>query len=90
MIPRYSRNEMSSIWTAENRFRIWFDIEPTPATLWQSWESFPPSRENIRKKGKWEIARIDEIEKTTRHDVLASSPILPNISAPTPALCIRA
>ncbi|MFA4995421.1 MAG: adenylosuccinate lyase [Bdellovibrionales bacterium] len=72
MIPRYSRNEMTSIWTAENRFRIWFDIEAHACDALAKLGVIPTeAAKNIRKKGKWEIARIDEIEKTTRHDVLA-------------------
>ena len=72
MIPRYSRNEMATIWTAENRFRIWFSIEAHACDALARLGVIPAeAAKNIRKKGKWEIARIDEIEKTTRHDVLA-------------------
>ncbi len=72
MIPRYSRKEMTSIWTAENRFRIWFNIEVHACDALAKLGVIPAeAAKNIRKKGKWEIARIDEIEKTTRHDVLA-------------------
>ncbi|MFA5040100.1 MAG: adenylosuccinate lyase [Bdellovibrionales bacterium] len=72
MIPRYSRPEMTSIWTAENRFRIWFDIESHACDALAKMGVIPASAaKNIRQKGKWEIARIDEIEKVTRHDVLA-------------------
>ncbi|MDE1902113.1 MAG: adenylosuccinate lyase [Alphaproteobacteria bacterium] len=72
MIPRYSRPEMSSIWTAENRFRIWFEIEAHACDALAKLGVIPASAaKNLWKKGKWDIARIDEIEKTTRHDVLA-------------------
>jgi adenylosuccinate lyase len=72
MIPRYTRPEMAAIWTAENRLRIWFDIEAFACDALAELGVIPAeAAKNIRKKGKWEIARIDEIEKTTRHDVLA-------------------
>ncbi len=72
MIPRYSRPEMTAIWTAENRFRIWFDIESYACEALANIGVIPAAAaKNIRKKGKWDIARIDEIEKVTRHDVLA-------------------
>jgi adenylosuccinate lyase len=72
MIPRYSRPEMSQIWTAENRFRIWFEIEAHACDEMARQGTIPKSvAKNLWKKGKWDIARIDEIEKVTRHDVLA-------------------
>ncbi|MDD4616317.1 MAG: adenylosuccinate lyase [Alphaproteobacteria bacterium] len=72
MIPRYSRPEMTAIWTDENRFRIWFDIEAHACNALAELGVIPKSAaENIRKKGQWEAQRIDEIEKITRHDVLA-------------------
>jgi len=72
MIPRYSRPEMTAIWTAENRFRIWFEIEAHACDALAKLGVIPLSAaKNIWKKGKWDVARIDEIEATTRHDVLA-------------------
>ncbi|MDE2029765.1 MAG: adenylosuccinate lyase [Alphaproteobacteria bacterium] len=72
MIPRYSRPEMTAIWTAENRFLIWFEIEAHACDALAKLGVIPASAaKNVWKKGKWDIARIDEIEKTTRHDVLA-------------------
>jgi len=72
MIPRYSRPEMTAIWTAENRFRIWFEIEAHACDALAKLGVIPLSAaKNLWKKGKWDIARIDEIEKVTRHDVLA-------------------
>jgi adenylosuccinate lyase len=72
MIPRYSRPEMTAIWTAENRFRIWFEIEAHACDALAKLGVIPASvAKKVREKGKWEIARIDEIEKVTRHDVLA-------------------
>ena len=72
MIPRYSRPEMASVWTAENRFRIWFEIEAHACDALASLGVIPASAaRNVWKKGKWDVTRIDEIEKVTRHDVLA-------------------
>jgi len=72
MIPRYSRPEMTRIWEPENRFRIWFEIEAHACDAQAELGVIPKSAAKaIWKKGKWDIARIDEIEKVTRHDVLA-------------------
>ncbi|MGH7035250.1 MAG: lyase family protein, partial [Stellaceae bacterium] len=72
MIPRYSRPAMSAIWEAENRFRLWFDIEAHACDALAAAGIIPrEAAEAIRAKGKWEIARIDEIERRIHHDVLA-------------------
>src|SRR5580698_1495526 len=72
MIPRYSRPEMAAIWEPENRLRIWFEIEAHACDAMAEIGVIPASAaRNIRKKAKWDVARIDAIEKQTRHDVLA-------------------
>ncbi len=72
MIPRYSRPEMTAIWEAQNRFRIWFEIEAHACDAQAALGVIPKSAaREIWKKGKWEIARIDEIERETKHDVIA-------------------
>jgi adenylosuccinate lyase len=72
MIPRYSRPEMTSIWTDENRFQIWFEIEAYACEALAELGVIPASAaKNVREKGQWDSARIDEIEQVTRHDVLA-------------------
>jgi adenylosuccinate lyase len=72
MIPRYSRPEMTSIWDPDNKLRIWFEIEAHACDAMAKIGIIPPSAaKTIWKKGKWSIDRIDEIEKETRHDVLA-------------------
>ncbi len=72
MIPRYSRPAMARIWEPENRFRLWFEIEAYACDALAELGVIPKgAAKNIRKKGKWDVARIDEIEKVTRHDVLA-------------------
>ena len=72
MIPRYSRPEMSKIWEPENRFRIWFEIEAHACDAQVHLGVIPAkSAAAIWEKGRWDIARIDEIEKETKHDVIA-------------------
>lgn len=72
MIPRYSRPEMATIWDPENKLRIWFEIEAHACDAMAKLGIIPKkAAQTIWKKGKWELARIDEIEKETRHDVLA-------------------
>ena len=76
MIPRYSRPDMVAIWEAENKFRIWFEIEAhatdklatlgvVPASaakaLWDWWGTNP----------KIDVPAIDAIEAVTKHDVIA-------------------
>ncbi|MDH3912623.1 MAG: adenylosuccinate lyase, partial [Rhodospirillales bacterium] len=72
MIPRYSRPEMAAIWEPENRFRIWFEIEAHACDAQAELGVIPKeAAQAVWKRGKWEIARIDEIERETRHDVIA-------------------
>jgi adenylosuccinate lyase len=72
MIPRYSRPEMTTIWDAENKFRIWFEIEAHACEAQAELGVIPKSAaEQLWEKGAWEIERIDEIERETRHDVIA-------------------
>ncbi len=72
MIPRYTRPEMAAIWSLENRYQIWFDIEAHACDAMAELGLIPKSAaETIRKKGAFEVARIEEIERETRHDVIA-------------------
>ena len=72
MIPRYSRPDMARIWEPDNRLRIWFEIEAHACDAQAALGIIPKSAaKNIWKTGKWDLARIDEIERETRHDVLA-------------------
>jgi adenylosuccinate lyase len=72
MIPRYSRPEMAAIWEPENRFRIWFEIEAHACDAQAALGVVPKSAaEAVWARGKFEIARIDEIERETKHDVIA-------------------
>jgi len=72
MIPRYTRPEMARIWDPENRFRIWFEIEAHACDAQAELGVIPKdAAKAVWERGKWEIARIDEIERETRHDVIA-------------------
>lgn len=72
MIPRYSRPEMTAIWAAENKFRIWFEIEAHASDAQAALGVIPKeAAKAIWERGAFQIERIDEIEKETKHDVIA-------------------
>ncbi len=72
MIPRYSRPAMSAIWEAQNRFRIWFEIEAHACDAQAALGIIPAAAARaVWERGKFDIARIDEIERETHHDVIA-------------------
>ncbi|OHV81152.1 adenylosuccinate lyase [Rhizobium sp. LCM 4573] len=75
MIPRYSRPEMVAIWSPETKFRIWFEIEAHACDALAAIGVIPKSAaETIWEKGgkaEFDVARIDEIEAVTKHDVIA-------------------
>jgi adenylosuccinate lyase len=72
MIPRYSRPEMAAIWEAKNRFRIWFEIEAHACDAQAALGVIPKEAARaVWEKGAFEVERIDEIERETRHDVIA-------------------
>jgi len=74
MIPRYSRPEMVAIWSPETKFRIWYEIEAHACDAMADLGVIP--RENAEavwkaKDVEFDVARIDEIEAVTKHDVIA-------------------
>lgn len=72
MISRYSRERMSAVWSPENRYRKWLDIEILACEAMARQGVIPKeSLRNIKKNAAFDIQRIDEIEKTTKHDVIA-------------------
>ncbi|OPL15146.1 MAG: adenylosuccinate lyase [delta proteobacterium MLS_D] len=72
MIPRYSRPEMVAIWSPENRYRKWLDVELLACEALAEQGKIPrDSLENIRKNAAFDVARIEEIEETVKHDVIA-------------------
>src|ERR1700733_15136031 len=63
---------MSAIWEPENRFRIWLEIEALATEALEETGAIPPGvAQAVRERGAFDIARIDEIERETRHDVIA-------------------
>ncbi len=72
MIPRYTRPVMADIFEAQNRFKIWLEIETLAAEKMGEMGTVPKSvAKSMREKGNFDIARIDEIEKEVKHDVIA-------------------
>ncbi len=72
MIPRYSRPEMVAIWEPENKFRIWFEIEAHACDAQAELGVIPKeAAKAVWERGAFEVERIDEIERETKHDVIA-------------------
>lgn len=72
MIPRYSRPEMAKIWEPENKYRKWLDVEIAACEAWAELGEIPKkSLDVIKKKANFNIKRIDKIELTVKHDVIA-------------------
>src|ERR1700678_2219988 len=86
MIPRYTRPEMDSIWEAQTRFKIWVEIEAHAADAQAERGVIP--KEAARtiwakpKDATFDVARIDEIERETKHDVIAFLTHLAEIVGP--------
>jgi|TARA_B100000959_G_scaffold34696_2_gene33013 adenylosuccinate lyase len=72
LIPRYSLPELAKIWEPENKFSIWLKIEILACEALAKRREIPASAvAEIKKKAKFDIARIDEIEREVKHDVIA-------------------
>lgn len=72
MIPRYSLPQMARIWTEENKFQTWLQVELAALEAMARYGLVPASSvANIRAKARFEVARIEEIEAQTKHDVIA-------------------
>ncbi|MCH1624683.1 adenylosuccinate lyase [Fredinandcohnia quinoae] len=72
MIERYTREEMGAIWTEENRFKAWLEVEILACEAWAELGDIPKEDvELIRKNASFDVTRIKEIEEETRHDVVA-------------------
>ena len=72
MISRYSRKELVKIWSEENKYKIWLDIEVAAAQAMEKYRIIPKGVSSIvRKKGKIRVKRIHEIEDKVKHDVIA-------------------
>ena len=72
MISRYTRDEMAAIWTDENKYKAWLEVEILAAEAWAELGIIPKDEvKNIRPNAKIDVDRILEIEADTRHDVVA-------------------
>ena len=86
MIERYSRSQMTAIWAQDTKFRIWFEIEAHACDALAELGVIPKeAAAKIWEKGNaatFDVARIDEIERTTKHDVIAFLTHLSEIVGP--------
>jgi adenylosuccinate lyase len=72
MIPRYTRPEMGRLWDTETKFQKWLDVEIAVCEAWAELGEIPKDAlKVIKKKARFDIKRIDEIEKVVKHDVIA-------------------
>ena len=72
MIERYTRPEMGAIWTEENRFKAWLEVEILACEAWSELGAIPKEDvKALRENATFDVNRIKEIEEETRHDVVA-------------------
>ena len=75
MIPRYARPEMTALWSPETKFRIWFEIEAHAADAMAELGVIPKEAAHViwekGREAKFDVARIDAIEREVKHDVIA-------------------
>ena len=72
MIPRYSRDIVTDIWSQETKYKIWLDIEIYAAEAMEKYKIIPKGvAAKVKKKSTINVKRIDAIEKITKHDVIA-------------------
>src|SRR5262245_43346730 len=86
MIPRYAREKMSAIWSPDTKYRIWFEIEAHATDAMAELGVVPKSAaQALWEKGrhaKFDVARIDPIERQLKHDVIAFLTHLAEIVGP--------
>lgn len=72
MIHRYSRPEMSGIWTDESKYKYWLEVELAACDAWAGLGKIPKaSLKKIREKAGFKVQRVNKLEKTLKHDVIA-------------------
>ena len=72
MIPRYSTPDMEKIWSTKNKYKIWLKIETLACEAMEKLNKIPKgTASEIKKKSNFNVNRILEIEKETKHDVIA-------------------
>ena len=72
MIDRYTRPEMGAVWADQNRYRKWLDVELAVCEAWARLGKIPRrALKTIQEKAGFSVARIDDIEKVVKHDIVA-------------------
>jgi adenylosuccinate lyase len=72
MIERYTNPEMGAVWTEDNKYRRWLDVEIAVCEAWARLGKIPtPALKRIKAKAGFEVKRIEEIEKVVKHDIIA-------------------
>src|SRR5215204_319773 len=72
MIPRYTHPDMGRIWSDQRKYETWLQVEVAAADAMARAGIIPPeAARDIRERGAFDIARIEQIERTTQHDVIA-------------------
>ena len=72
MISRYSRKELVNIWSEENKYKIWLDVEIAAALAMEKYKIIPKGVSSVvKRKGKINVKRILQIEEKVKHDVIA-------------------
>ena len=72
MISRYSRKELTTIWSEENKYKIWLNVEIAAAQAMEKTGQIPKGvSSTVKKKGRINVGRIHAIEKNVKHDVIA-------------------
>jgi adenylosuccinate lyase len=72
MIPRYTRHQMGKLWDVETKYQRWLNIEVAVCEVWAELGQIPKDDlKEIKKRARFDVKRIDEIEKVVKHDVIA-------------------
>ena len=72
MVERYAREEMKKLWDMNAKYQAWIDVEIAAVKAWNKLGLIPDvDAKKIEENAKFDIKRIDEIEKETKHDVIA-------------------
>ena len=72
MISRYSRKELTEIWSEENKYKIWLDVEIAAAQAMEKFKIIPKGVASVvRQRGKINVKRIHQIEDKVKHDIIA-------------------
>ena len=81
MIDRYTRPEMAALWTKQKKFETWLEVELNATDAWVKLGKVPAeAAAAMRKNAKFTVERVEEIEQSTRHDVVAFSSTSSHVS----------